>query len=435
MTTTGESGRIGAVAAVGARPPASYNRLFLAAVLLLFILAPYVLVGGALVNGGLAAIAMLALAAPEAFAHGLRQRRLHLYGAFYLAAAFFSAFVAGMYGSENLVVIKLFASVVVYLVFGYAVGFYLRRGGATFEEAFITILQVTLGIIVLNSCIVIAEFYSPAFKALVESRLADTAGINYKSHPFRLRGVASAGGAALALFQGLGVWIALKLYKARRIPVLLLIVSVIVIPFAVLFIGRTAIVVMALGVGFFALDNLSVKRLPLVATVAAVIVIAVIAFMRNIDYFIPQDVQEYSLLFFLNGVEGLEQEGTIGIIRKFMVLPQNPVHLLFGIGYFAGGNILGVASDSGYIKVLLAFGLPLAMAVYGAFLTYTLPLLRHPATRAFVIPMVVILFIVEIKEPFVFQGYSARFMFALGGLGVVYRGYSVEKPTLHPAAG
>lgn len=70
--------------------------------------------------------------------------------------------------------------------------------------------------------------------------------------------------------------------------------------------------------------------------------------------------------------------------------------------------------------MLTALGFPLTIAfyLYVAYLAKFVLMITH--YKSFWIVFMIIMFIAEIKEPFIFKGYSARMMWMIIGMGLCY---------------
>jgi hypothetical protein len=103
-------------------------------------------------------------------------------------------------------------------------------------------------------------------------------------------------------------------------------------------------------------------------------------------------------------------------LGTMLFLPTQAHHLLFGIGFFEGDSTLYPRSDSGYVKTIFSVGL-----IFGAMLYFGIGRMfwhvsRVPGgSRLLVICVLLFMFIVEIKEPFLYQNYAARVICLLSG--------------------
>lgn len=391
--------------------------LFLTVVLWLFLLSPYFNFG-VVVNGGILGVGFALLLRPASVSELARQPWLYHYLLLFVSLGAYAGFMTSLYGGGDLSFMKVMISLVVYMAVGFLVGRFLVTRGYTTTSALSLLLKIALVVIVLNSAIVVASFFAPSFKLAIESVLAAASNIDYKTHGFRLRGLASAGGASLAAMHAIGIWIALALHRRKDISVVSLVLSSSLILVAMLFIGRTGFVIVALALLIYVVATTSIAALSRVFLAAAVLGATIYFGWTFVSDLIPPGVQQYSLLFFFDGTEGLKQEGTLDTLSQELFLPDNLNHLLFGIGYYNGENILRQATDPGYMKSLLSLGLPLAVLLYASLLRFLWPLLRSRDGRILVLPIVLLLLFAEIKEPFFYSGYAARLLFLLGGAWV-----------------
>ena len=134
---------------------------------------------------------------------------------------------------------------------------------------------------------------------------------------------------------------------------------------------------------------------------------------------LPSFYQTYSLNLFLNGLEGIQNEGTLNSVINFIVFPDSFVDLIFGIGNFSGGFEFGYLfpGDPGIMKLSTAYGIPLAFMIYLLIFIWCINL---PSGNLKEILFIMIIFFVifEFKEPFLFKGYSSRIFWTLIGLSL-----------------
>jgi O-antigen ligase len=103
-----------------------------------------------------------------------------------------------------------------------------------------------------------------------------------------------------------------------------------------------------------------------------------------------------------------------------LFIPKNIFHLMFGIGFFEGTARIYPRTDSGYLKTLLSIGLPLGLLLYGWIFRLIFHIRRKDNLLGWLSISVILTFgILEIKEPFLYQNFSARLICLVAG-GSIY---------------
>ncbi|SFU33634.1 hypothetical protein SAMN04487955_101375 [Halomonas korlensis] len=405
----------------------TYRSIFVLTLFLyLYLLSPYFNLGGMLLHGGMIAIVLFLGMHPLLAARSLQQMPLLLT---FIALCFFCLY--------NLVVIIFYMEafstsfqnyviqVGVYIMIGFVLAFYLIQKALDMDQALTLCFKLIVFVVFVNSAIILLEYQFPAFRALVESilYLPENSNINYLTREYRLRGIASGGAANLSLFHGTILVLLQALYIKRKISFIYFLVASITIFTSLLFIGRTGIVVGFIGIVLFHILNLmlskekvSMRRVLIYASVTAIVVVA----PPMLALLYPDSVLSYSISFLYQGVEGLEQEGTTTSLIDMFAMSDQWAKLFFGVGAHTGGFDLVRRVDAGYMRMFTALGIPLTIAFYlfVAYLARYVLMITH--YKSFWIVFMIIMFIAEIKEPFIFKGYSARMMWMIIGMGLCY---------------
>ncbi len=394
--------------------------------LYLYLLSPYFDLGGMLLHGGMIAIVLLLGMHPLLAARSLQQMPLVLT---YIVLCFFCLY--------NLVIFIFYMEaftttfqdyviqIAVYILMGFVLAFYLIQKALDMDQALTLIFKLIVFVVFVNSAIILLEYQFPAFRNLVESilYLPENSNINYLTREYRLRGIASGGAANLSLFHGTILVLLQALYIKRKISFIYFLVASVTIFMSLLFIGRTGIVVGFIGIVLFHILNLmmskekiSMRRVLIYASVSAIVVVAppVLALLY------PDNVLSYSINFLYQGVEGLQQEGTTSTLVNMFAMSDQWSKLFFGVGAHTGDFTLIRSVDAGYMRMLTALGIPMTVAFYLfiAYLAKFVLMITH--YKSFWIVFMIIMFIAEIKEPFIFKGYSARMMWMIIGMGLCY---------------
>lgn len=403
-----------------------YETLFLGTFVYLYLLSPYFVISGIMLHGGIISIALFFCVRPFLVMQAIKVRSFYnlvfIFSLFALYSLFVSIFSLRVISiTFQVYIFQLF----VYIFLGVSVGFYIQRKGYEFDEALMLLLKITSFIIVVNSLVVIAEYYFPDFRKLIESFLyaSEESNINYLTREYRLRGIASAGAASLSLFHGLTLVILQALYMNKKIGLINLSVSSIVIFTSLLLIGRTGILLSLLGIAMFHFLNLmlepgksSSRRIFLYTLLIALFL--TLPFLFSVLF--PGNVIMYSMNMFYDGAQGLDEEGTISALISMFNISDDWAELIFGIGSHSGGFSAEFRADPGYMKMLTALGLPLSFLFYGFVIFVTIKVLVLTKLKSLWIVFIMLMFIAEFKEPFIIKGYSARLLWLVVGIALCY---------------
>lgn len=315
--------------------------------------------------------------------------------------------------------IKMQISIFAMIIFGFSIA---TEFSKNYQQNIIALFLCNIFtiIIFINSVIILLEFYIPELRVFIESFLIPDGKVDY-ANGLRFRGLASAGGASLSVAHGISISFLYYLYKQNSIgPLRFLIIGTITF-ISLIFIGRTGFVVAFVGFFYIALFFKSKSKkvslyvrlwIYIVATVAIFLISYVGVFFNSL----PEAYQNYSINLFLGGAESLKSEGTIAAMGSFYNFTDNFYKIFFGTGNFSGGYDYGYdwPADPGIMKILTAYGIfgilfyPLLLM----FLTFS----SKGKLRDLLIICGTLLVFVEIKEPFIFKGYTSRFFWLLIGL-------------------
>lgn len=307
--------------------------------------------------------------------------------------------------------LKVSVSIFIYLVVGSGLAMIFHKNHWGLNEFLLLVLLVVF----LNSVVILIEIISPSFRAIIESLLAPSGNVNW-SEGFRYRGLASGGGANLAILAPVSIVVALYLFQQKYISVFKLSIYVIVLIVALLFIGRTGVLLLPipflLYIFFYARKNIIKVSLFLITFFVLLWLIS----GTIKDFMISQygyGFYEYAFGFFLRGSDGLKDEGTAGMIIDFLtVLPTTFPEVIIGYGFYGGSDFVPW-TDSGYSRMFLSLGYPLGLLSYVTILYLAFKASRNVAYL--ITALLCILLISETKEPLLLTGYSARFFFVLVG--------------------
>uniref|UniRef100_UPI0040496A90 hypothetical protein n=1 Tax=Flavobacterium sp. TaxID=239 RepID=UPI0040496A90 len=407
------------------------KQIFLFFFLFFFLLSPYLAIP-VIGNTGMLSLIIFSVFNIPIINSFLRKRMF----VFLCLSAFFLASYACLLslllkGDSPFYLFKIFTSLVCYLSVGFVLYRLCIRGsinGTCGNELIIWFFKMILLIVVLNSLIIIISQFNPALKITLESYLQAASNIDYESHEWRSRGLASAGGASLSIFHSIGILLAFSMAINKKISYLIMILSVLIIFFSMIFIGRSGLIFTILGVVVSILIN--VKKFSLVKLVTVPLIILIISFILLfiLQENITASVLEYNLFSTFDFNELKNDEGLLYFFGKHFEIPNNPFILLFGLGSFESVNNLGLYSDSGYMRIFYYFGFPVGLFFFIAILFILKIPKKYNSISPIYIPVLVVLFVANIKEPVLYTGYSARLVFVISGFLLAEKLFSKSVP-------
>ena len=412
------------------------NTFYIFLLVFFFILAPRFQFG-AIVHAGYMAVALLtiwtALKLPSAvFLH----KRLAGIIVFYLAFAVYSLTLSLLHNHDGTYFVSICISAIVYNVFGWLVASHLLNSSTNRSEILNQLLAMFVIVAVLNSSIILIEYFSPNVKDVIESILlqVEDSNINYADHPFRLRGLAGAGGAALSVFGGMMLIPLIFLVLNDKVGGGLSLFAALVITCSNIFTGRTGLV-LSIGLTFCLLAIVLIKNLQsgfvgfIRILVLLIFSVSVTALMIN---FTLDPAVEYWAFEWTRSLESskVETDSTDAWLGMFF-LPDNPIHLFLGVGFFEGTSHIYPRTDPGYLKTILSIGVPLSILFYGfIFFIFSRMIKVSSKYLWLVITFWGVIMLLEIKEPFIYQNYVGRVILLLAGATMALR-WDLDKRRPH----
>ncbi len=318
--------------------------------------------------------------------------------------SFVGVYSSVLHGIDQFIHLKVSLSIVIYVLFAYGIFIMFNKRSFDFND----LVLVVFFSIVLNSAVIIVQVLYPSFRTFVEGFLAPSGNIDW-AEGFRYRGLASGGGANLSVLIPVAIVLALHLYSEKKIGILSLSFYTFVLLVSLFFIGRTGFLLLPFVFASFVLFNFRKYffRVVIFFVMAALFVLLLGGEIKN--FVIDQygiGFYNYSFGFFLGGVDGFKEEGTVSIIVEFLqVVPSTFPEVLIGYGFY-GGSDFEPWTDSGYSRMFLSVGYFFGVAFYLAFFL----IFRNVVFRRkfLFLTIGVVLLIAELKEPLLFTGYASR---------------------------
>lgn len=282
-------------------------------------------------------------------------------------------------------------------------------------------LTYVLVVGLINSLIILLQVQYPSFRSVVESFFVPSGNIDW-TEGFRYRGLASGGGASLSVLSAFMIYIALYLYAIGKISLTIAITSIIILIGSVFFVGRTGVLLIGVVFLIFLIVNFhqKIKNVSYLLLVLPVVLFFGFPYIKDfLIYNYGESFYDYSLGLFIEGKDGLESEGTVGIIVEFMShVPTEFPQILFGYGFY-GGSEFYPWTDSGYARMFLSVGF-----IFGAiFYLCAMYIFKKSSEGKYgiFIPLIIILLVAETKEGLLFAGYSSRTLLLLMGFWVAQK--------------
>ena len=258
---------------------------------------------------------------------------------------------------------------------------------------------------IIQSIFTIYSFFNPEFKQFILSVIA-VGGNDSIKEGFRAIGLSSSSGAAFSMIQFCGVFSGLLLLKYNKRSVfesIFIVLSIVIVLLSTLIIGRTGLICSLVSIIYFLVLNINFKKILFYLVI--IFLIGQINFIEIIEKQ-TERIPGFNIEFFKNWIEDgfeLEDNSTTKAIQQ-MPIPPLTINTILGTGEIKNEERNGNASghDSGYIQTYYSSGLILAIAFY---ISYFLFLFKETKSKNLFshLFIIILMFIIEIKEPFIFK--------------------------------
>lgn len=397
------------------------RKLFVFFLIFFFIFAPRLDFNVVIHTGFLSVLLLAALVAVRQRTLMFLPKPLVVVAVFFLILAFYHLAIAVFYGNEPIYFFSICISVVVSVVFGWMLASYLFTHGANSNDLIDQLMVVCATTTIVNSSVILVEYILPEFKFAIESVLLQMqdGNINYAEHPFRLRGLASAGGAGLSVANAIAIVFLIYLVINRKLVGSFALLGAVVVTCSNVFTGRTGLI-LSLSFTFALLvivlaQNFKSGLYGIVRAASLVIFFSyLLSFLVNFD--LDPEVARWAFEWFDGLIAGKLESGSTEDLERMLYLPDDPVHLLFGIGFFEGVGNIYPRTDSGYLKTILSIGFPLGILLYYVII-FMFFRVNKVSSKYFWLVVTVsgVMLLIEVKEPFLYQNFAARMIFLLSG--------------------
>ena len=236
-------------------------------------------------------------------------------------------------------------------------------------------------------------------------------------HPFRAIGLSNSGGALLSIAQALGVaalLLALRL-SASSLPLKFLtwlIIFLIVI--SIFPVARTGLVLSSIFIAVYGFSSLFSNGSFIFNFTRSLLLMAAMGSLIAFLLFILVD--DLYLSYFIDWSSEILSFSNSDSYQTFtaMRVPELEVKTLMGTGNVitpSGGNASG--HDSGYIQTYFALGLFMTLLFYASVAIFFYDYARRSKFKGVLIGGLLIMFLLDIKEPFIFKYIEFSFLFSL----------------------
>ena len=252
----------------------------------------------------------------------------------------------------------------------------------------------------------ILSFINPAIKELFYSLIIFTSNFN-EDQVLRAVAFASIGGAGLSVIQSIGVISSLILLKTNKFSLysyILLWFVVIIILISIVLIGRTGLLISFLCLLIYFISEL--KNFKNIIAISLIFIAIYHINLINILEIFTSNVDGFNVDMFTAWVENAFTIKSNDTSRELSNMPIPPISFqtLIGTGRVVHESGFGNASDhdSGYIQTYYSLGLLIAGFFYTIYFIFLRDQIKKNKINYLYI-LVFIMFIIEIKEPFIFQ--------------------------------
>lgn len=339
---------------------------------------------------------------------------------FFLFLAIYHLVFTFLYDNNPDYFFSICISVIISVVFGWLLASYLINHGADAGDLLDQLLVMCTIAAVVNSSVILVEFTLPEIKSIIESYLLQNPeGLVYAEHPFRLRGLASAGGAGLSVFNAIAVLFLIYLQVNNKISTSFALLGAVAITCSNVFTGRTGLILSILFASILLIivlvQNLKSGFYGLLRVISvALFSLFSLSFLTNYD--LDPEVAGWAFEWVDSIGTGKLESASTEDLKTMLFLPDDPIHLLFGVGFFEGVGKIYPRTDSGYLKTILSIGVPLSILLYSAIIFMFFQVTKVSSKYLWlVVSVLCVMLFVEVKEPFLYQNFAARMIFLLSG--------------------
>ena len=398
------------------------NKIFISLILFFFILAPRLNLSFQ-IHTGFITVLLIFLFNYKNSIKALRSKENIYFISFLFFLIVYHFCLAINYGNDYSQFILILSSLTLYTIFSFAISSYFYQRDEEYKSV-VDLIHLVVIIVFVNSLLILFEFQYPDFKIYLETLLVNdgTTNINYIDHPFRLRGLASSGGASLSMLNAAIIWFCVVLAKRGHINISFAFVILLIINLSNIFTGRTGLIYGIIFSIYFLLFVYvkNVFQKPRIFIRDSLICIFILIYLPNIE--INDEIISWAFEWTNVFKSGIFSTNSSDDLKQMIFIPDNIFHFLFGIGFFEGTNDYYPRTDSGYLKTLLSLGFLISLIFYIILFVKIIKITKiNNKLRMLFYPVIILLLISEVKEPFIYQNYLSRTIFIFIGLATYIR--------------
>lgn len=324
--------------------------------------------------------------------------RLQYYYLCLIISVLILAFIQYLFSNEPTQISRLFW----FIIYGLITPIILNQYFKDYKEFFLIVVCATS----LQSIISIISFINPVFKSLLYSTVIFTTNFDEKQI---LRAVAfsSVGGASLSLIQSCGVISALFLIKfniVSNLSKIFIWALIILILISTLIIGRTGLIISGFSILiYFVSEKLNYKK------IIFLLFLCIMLFQINLTNILEpvmENVTGFNSEYFSAWIENAFKFNDNSTAEELgsMPIPPLSINTIIGTGKITNQLLKENASghDSGYIQAYYSLGLILASFFYITYYLFLFFQVKKTRINSLYF-LVILIMIIEIKEPFIFQ--------------------------------
>lgn len=266
-----------------------------------------------------------------------------------------------------------------------------------------------------QAVIIISAFFNMGLRELFDAFIVLSSHYTVE-YMYRAPGFTSSGGADLSVIQATGVisgiWL-LHITKSTRnvLQTVILFSFMYICGVSTIFVGRTGLLISTILLVGYTFASLSVFKIRKLVYICLGVLVSFFIITEGINYI--SNIPNFSGEYFFSWVTGtfIGSDTTVDVISDQTIPPIN-LETIIGTGLVLtpDGNFNASGNDSGYVQNYYSMGLFFS-AIFYLFMAYVLALyVKGRGAVAWF--LYVIIFFIEIKEPFIFK-YMTIFLLML----------------------
>lgn len=350
-----------------------------------------------------------------------------------LLAGFVGVLLSVVWGNSETIFLEIFLKFIIALLLALIISFYAaddRQNSGNALYGFHRCFELIYWATVLQAFFIMLSFVEPSFRELLSTSLANRGNIEVDS-ALRFRGVHDSGGFNLSAILALGaIYGVYSVYSHINKATIWRFISISLISLSITLVARTGVVVFLFGFLLLAI------RWPLKSFIVSVVftgfsILAIFLF----QYFFPDRFEffstyvfDYAFEIFINYSKGQGLTSASTDDLKSMLFLPDLLNIIAGSGSFDDQSGGVARSDSGYLKTLLASGIVGFLLVYVSygwmFLKIWTGVRRFAEAGYFVLVLLCLILVLEIKAPVFYQNDVSRLFLLTFSSALLHRFYN-----------